>query len=89
MKMKILISLVACFIATGSFLGYNLTENTSRLDVSLADISVMAQADGESGDHVICYYESRVRVGHTYYDCGSCTKIYDEQGRGNYSKCWP
>ena len=49
MKKKILISLVACFIAAGSFIGYNLTENTSRLDISLADISVMAQADGESG----------------------------------------
>ena len=49
MKKKILISLVACFIAAGSFIGYNLTENTSKLDVSLADISVMAQADGESG----------------------------------------
>ncbi len=45
-----LISLVACFIAAGSFIGYNFSENNHNMDVSLADISVMAQADGESGN---------------------------------------
>ena len=77
MKKKILISLVACFIAAGSFIGYNLTENTSRLDVSLADISVMAQADGENGNkpnycrdlvNYTCYeYENK-------YDCFHMTE---------------
>ncbi len=49
---------------------------------------------GEPGDdngvtHVICYHESRVSAGSTYYDCGSCRKEYDERGRGRPSKCWP
>jgi len=49
MKKKILISLIACFIAAGSVIHFNLAQNASMLDVSLADISVMAQADGEQG----------------------------------------
>ncbi len=41
------------------------------------------------GEYHICYSESRVKVGYTYYDCGSCpTKVYDEKGRGNVSKCF-
>ncbi len=42
-----LISLIACFIAAGSFIGYNFSENNHNTDISLADISVMAQAGGE------------------------------------------
>lgn len=56
MKNKILISLVACFIAAGSFLHFNLAQNNNNSDISLADISVMAQADGESGAGQLCYY---------------------------------
>ncbi|MFW5700465.1 MAG: hypothetical protein ACOCWM_02145 [Cyclobacteriaceae bacterium] len=55
MKKKILLSLVACFIAAGSFIGYNFAENNHNMDISLADISVMAQADGESGGTTTCY----------------------------------
>jgi hypothetical protein len=47
MKNKILISLVACFVAAGSFLHFNLALNNNNSDISLADISVMAQADIE------------------------------------------
>ncbi len=50
MKKKILISLVACFIAAGSFIGYNFAQNNHNMDISLADISAMAQADGENGE---------------------------------------
>ena len=49
MKKKIILALTACLFAAGTIIHYNLAENTSRMDVSLADISVMAQADGESG----------------------------------------
>ena len=49
MKKKILISLVACFIAAGSFVHYNFAQNNYNMDISLADISVMAQADPENG----------------------------------------
>jgi hypothetical protein len=56
MKKKMLISLVACFIAAGSFIGYNFSENNHNMDISLADITLMAQADGESGTNCInCY----------------------------------
>jgi len=50
MKKKMLISLVACFIAAGSFIGYNFSENNHNMDISLADISVMAKA-GEEDDN--------------------------------------
>lgn len=43
---------------------------------------------GEGSSHVICYYESKVKVGFSYYDCGSCTKVYDEEAKGKPSKCW-
>lgn len=45
--MKIL--LVSCVIAVAAVTGFNLAQENSNMDVSLADISVMAQADGESG----------------------------------------
>ncbi len=54
MKKKILISLVTCFLAAGSFVHYNFAQNDHNMDFSLADISVMAQADGESGDCNLC-----------------------------------
>jgi len=54
MKKKILISLIACFIAAGSVIHFNLAQNASMLDVSLADISVMAQARGEDPDEMYC-----------------------------------
>ena len=60
----------------------------SKQDVLLAE-NVEVLADGESsGKYVICYSESKVRKGYTYYDCGTCQKVYDEQGKGPYSKCF-
>ena len=50
MKKKILLSLVACFIAATSALHFNFTQNDHNMDFSLADISVMAQANPENGD---------------------------------------
>ena len=47
MKKKFLISLFACFIAAGSLIHFNLVENISSWDVSLADIAIMAKAFGE------------------------------------------
>lgn len=40
--------MVACFIAAGSFFHFNLAQYNQNSDISLADISVMAQADGEN-----------------------------------------
>lgn len=54
----------------------------------LFSANVEALARNEGGNYKICYYESVVRVGYTYYDCGTCEKIYDEKGRGSISKCF-
>ena len=91
MKKKILISLVACFIAAGSFIGYNLTENTSRLDVSLADISVMAQADAENpGGPATCYWTWKGTLigGWHIIDCYTCTQKRVKEFR-NQGTCSP
>lgn len=51
--------------------------------------NIEALAEEETGsNYVICYSESRVRKGYTYYDYGTCKKIYDERGKGAYSKCF-
>ena len=51
--------------------------------------NVEALTDDESNDqYAICYSESQVRKGATYYDCGTCEKVYDEKGKGTYSKCF-
>ena len=50
MKKKIILALTACLFATGSILNMHLAQNDQNTNISLADISVMAQADGESGD---------------------------------------
>jgi hypothetical protein len=44
-------------------------------------------AECKEPKQVVCYWESKVRTGYTYYDCGSCKKVYDEEGRGKASKC--
>ena len=56
----------------------------------LFSANVEALTSGEDGGagYVICYYTTRVKVGHTMYDCPTCSKVYDEKGTGNYSKCW-
>ena len=48
MKKKIILTLTASLFAAGSIINVHLAHNDHNLDVSLADISVMAQADGES-----------------------------------------
>lgn len=38
--------------------------------------NIEALAEEETGsNYVICYSESRVRKGYTYYDCGTCKKF--------------
>jgi len=49
MKTKIKILIVSCMIATAAITGFNFAQNGSNIDVSLADIAVMAKADPESG----------------------------------------
>lgn len=49
MKTKFKFLLVTCVIAAVAITGFNFVQNGSNIDVSLADIAVMARADGESG----------------------------------------
>ena len=49
MKKKIILALTACLFAAGSIINMHLAQNNHNTDISLADISVMAQADGENG----------------------------------------
>ena len=53
MKRKIKILLVSCIIASAAVTGFNQAQENRKMDVSLADIAVMARADGESGS--ACY----------------------------------
>ena len=55
-------------------------------DLFLANVEALVDEES-SGNYKICYSESVVKVGYTYYDCGTCEKVYDEKGRGRYSKC--
>jgi hypothetical protein len=50
MKTKIKILIVSCVIAVSAVKGFNMAQNINNLDVSLADIAVMARADGEQWD---------------------------------------
>ena len=47
MKKKIILALTACLFATVSIINMHLAQNNHNMDISLADISVMAQAGGE------------------------------------------
>ena len=54
----------------------------------MQNVEALSSSGDAPGNYNICYSESRVAKGHTYYDCGSCDKVYDEKGKGTYSKCF-
>ena len=86
MKKKLMIAVSAVLAASAGIFAYLNSE--SKAD-DLFSANVEALADEEiGGNYKICYSESVVKVGYTYYDCGPCTKVYDEKGRGRYSKCF-
>ncbi|SUE34589.1 Uncharacterised protein [Rikenella microfusus] len=87
----------ALLIGTGAMTSYIKAQQpkTAQEELTLANLEAMAlmnsalDVDGGGQSYVICYSESRVKKGYTYYDCGKCPeKIYDEQGKGRYSKCF-
>ena len=45
MKTKIKILIVSCVIAAAAVTGFNMAQNSNNMDVTLADIAVMARAD--------------------------------------------
>ena len=89
MKKKVIIVtcvmalLVANFIhAKGSDI-----ENRSTLDENVEALADDGDTFIPDLNYSICYSESKVLIGYTYYDCGTCKKVYDEKGKGRYSKC--
>ena len=89
MKKKFFLLPCIAAVAIATFVGaktFRLNAIESN-DLLMANVEAMSQEEG-SGNYVICYHESKVRKGWTYYDCGSCSQIYDEKGKGTYSKCF-
>lgn len=72
------------------FTNYNTFGIKTDVAKLMLDENVEALTAGEGGgNYNICYSESKVLRGYTYYNCGDCpTKVYDEKGKGNYSKCF-
>lgn len=64
--------------------------NTSEMsDLMTKNLEALSQGEGGSvGNYNLCYSKSKVKQGATYYDCGSCKKVYDEEARGTVSKCF-
>lgn len=54
----------------------------------LENVEALAGNDQSSGNYRICYSKSKVSAGYTYYDCGTCQKVYDEKPKGDQSKCF-
>lgn len=90
MKKKIFGVVTAIVIAATVAFSMNINSDANEFS-ALTMENIEALASGESGggtNYNICYLSSKVRTGYTYYDCGSCTKVYDEQGKGSQSKCF-
>ena len=62
MKKKIILALTACLFAAGTIINMHLAQSDHNMDVSLADISVMAQAGGEWPPDLSKYWVN-------YYNC--------------------
>ncbi len=88
MKTKIKILIVSCMIATAAITGLNLAQDSNSMVVTLADIAVMAKADGESGggNEVDCYSSCSFNPFHSFYDCGNCCPM-NAKPTGSTSKC--
>ncbi len=52
---RLIIVITACLFAAGSIINMHLAQNYHKMDISLADISVMAQAGGEFEVGELCY----------------------------------
>lgn len=89
MKRKMLLAtiLIVASLCVVSYSSQKNQENDSK--VFLENVEALTERAEEGGsDGIICYYSSKVSIGYTYYDCGTCKKVYDEKGKGSYSKCF-
>ena len=84
-QLTIFCLLTVIFIAAFTAIQYNNLQN-QKDDIVSANVEALSEVENQN--YSICYHESKVAVGYTYYDCGTCQKVYDEKGRKNYSKCF-
>ena len=80
MKTKIKILIVSCVIAAAAVTGFNMAQNSNNMDVTLADIAVMARADGESGGNQATCYSTYSEPGlfgggEHIFRCGTCVDV--------------
>ena len=66
----------------------NSMNSQKTLSLVMQNVEALSEGDVSGSNYHICFHRSKVMVGRTYYDCGSCVKVYDEDGRGKYSKCF-
>lgn len=88
---KKIFSLGVC-IAMGitAIVAYSLkTSSLSKNSKLIMDnVEALSSGDVSSSNYRLCYSESKIAKGYTYYDCGKCEKVYDEKGKGTYTKCF-
>ncbi len=90
MKKKLMMSVSALAVValTAVVSQKTLGTQTAMADLMLSENIEALTAGEDGGSGWVCYPQSRVQVGYTYYDCRSCKKVYDERGKGNPSKCF-
>jgi hypothetical protein len=77
MKTKIKILIVSCVIAAAAVTGFNLAQNSNNMDVTLADISLMAMARGESGCCIAYSVDEHCGMKKEWDDTGPCCQSSD------------
>jgi hypothetical protein len=81
MKTKIKILIASFVIAAAAVTGFNLAQENSNMDVSLADIGVMAQASGEQPNTDDCIPDDN-------YDCEALHPTDPELDKIRYDHKW-
>ena len=76
MKKKIILALTACLFAAGSIINMHLAQSDHNTDISLADISVMAQADGESGGGWVKCRQTGTGIPFFFRNCLPCKTVF-------------
>ena len=77
MKTKIKILIVSFVMAAAAVTGFNMAQNSNNIDVSLADIAVMAKAGSESNPcpgwdgSAYCQYDPDLKDCAELEECGS------------------
>lgn len=83
--------IIIAAIAICTFLGYfqvqKVQSKASLTDIELMNIEALAYGSETTGNTVDCYSESAHKRGATYYDCGDCSKQFNQKGVGSQRTC--